>query len=309
VAAVAEAAVDPIETDLTHLSEPGLHRVTLNIDGHARRFDVQTPSSIKPGERLPIVFYFHGAGGSADGSARVYGWSEKAEAEHFFAVFPEGLGVRPDAEGSFLLNPHIWRDGRPDIKSTQIDDVHFFTTLLDQLEGALPVDPHRVYVTGFSNGAGMTFTLGSKFPDRIAAIAPVSSETFVNVQTLARPLPVYYLVGKADPLVPFAGGESKLPIWGVTRTLPPVQDSVDTWVKLDGCPATPQVISDENGVRVVRYGPGNAGVEILFTTVEGNGHHWPVSKEQLPPAVTGPQINPFSATDRIWDFFKAHPMP
>ena len=45
-----------------------------------------------------------------------------------------------------------------------------------------PIDQHRVYVTGFSNGAGMTFTLGSRFSDRIAAIAPVSSQSFAKVE-------------------------------------------------------------------------------------------------------------------------------
>jgi polyhydroxybutyrate depolymerase len=308
VADLAEATIDPTETDMTHLLEPGRHRITLQIDGWNRKLVFVAPTGIKPGEQLPLVFFFHGAGGTADGAARMYGWAEKAESEHFFAAFPEGLGVRPGEEASFLLNPHIWRDGRPVIQSRGVDDIHFFTTLLDQLESALPIDKRRIYVTGFSNGAGMTFTLGAQFPNRIAAIAPVSSETFVSVTALTRPLPVYYLTGTADPLVPFQGGESKR-LWGAARTLPPVQDSVDTWVKLDGCPPEPQVVSDENGVRVIRYGPGNGGVEILFTTIEGNGHHWPGTIERLPHAIVGPCLDPFHATDRIWDFFKTHPLP
>lgn len=70
-------------------------------------------------------------------------------------------------------------------------------TDLNQLEATLPIDSHRVYVTGFSNGAGMTFTLGGHFSDRIAAIAPVSSQSFTKAELLARPLPVYYLTGTA----------------------------------------------------------------------------------------------------------------
>jgi polyhydroxybutyrate depolymerase len=306
--AVAAPAVVPVETDMTHLSKPGRHNMTLHLGDFDRKFVFVTPTGIKPGEKLPIVFFFHGAGGTAAQAARTYGWAEKAEAEHFFAAFPEGLGARPGEEAGFLLNPHIWRDERPDIPVRGVDDVHFFTTLLDRFGAALPVDAHRIYVTGFSNGAGMTFTLGAHFSDRIAAIAPVSSETFVKVPALTRPLPVYYLAGLADPLVPFQGGDSTLP-WGVTRTLPPVRDSLDTWVKLDGCPAKPQVVSDENGVRVERYGPGTDGVEIIFTTVAGNGHHWPGTVEPLPHLICGPTVDPFQATDRIWDFFKQHPLP
>ena len=238
---------------------------------------------------------------------RTYGWAEKAETEHFFMAFPEGLPVIPDGISSFLLNPHIWRDGRPGMEMSNVDDVHFFEELLNQIESVLPVDTKRVYLTGFSNGAGMTFTLGSKFSDRIAAIAPVSSQSFAHIDALARPLPVYYLTGTADPLIPYHGGSVKLP-WGNTRSTPPVQESVDTWAKLDGCPAEPQVLSDEHGVRALRYGPGTTQSEVIFTTITGNGHHWPGTVEPLPKAISGPTLDPFQATDRIWDFFVKHPM-
>jgi len=298
----------PTVTDLTQLSTPGRHRVSMPVDGRDRTFIFVTPNGYQPGETRPIVFFFHGAGGRAEQAARTYGWAEKAEAENFFAAFPQGLPVRPDMEGSFLLNPNIWRDQRAGLPFASIDDVHYFETLLNALEGALAIDPRRIYVTGFSNGAGMTFTLGSHFSDRIAAIAPVSSQSFVHIDALARPLPVYYLTGTGDPLIPYHGGMVTLP-WGNTRTMPPVQDSVDTWARLDGCPTQPETVRDENGVRVLRYGPGKEGAEVLFTTIEGNGHHWPGSVEPLPPALSGPVLDPFRATDEIWDFFAKHPLP
>ncbi len=37
--------------------------------------------------------------------------------------------------------------------------------------------------------------------------------------------------------------------------------------------------------------------------VEGNGHHWPGSTELLPTSIVGPCLDPFKATDRVWDFF------
>jgi len=304
--AIAQETTMP-ETDFNALRTPGRHVMSIRIDDHDRKFIFVTPSNPKAGENLPIVFFFHGAGGTAQQAMRTYGWAEKAEAEHFFAVFPEGLPVRPDGIGSFLLNPHIWRDLRPGMQTRGVNDVHFFEELLAKIEDVMPVDAKRVYVTGFSNGAGMSFTLGAKFSDRIAAIAPVSSQSFAPVDALARPVPVYYLAGTADPLVPYHGGESKLP-WGQVRTMPPVQESVDEWVKFDDCPAEPQVVSNENGVRVLRYGPGKDDAEVLFTTVEGNGHHWPGTVEPLPKAISGPGLDPFHATDRIWDFFVRHPL-
>jgi polyhydroxybutyrate depolymerase len=298
----------PLETDFSQLPQPGRHTVLIHVDNFDRKFIFVTPPGFKPGQKLPIVFFFHGAGGSAQQASHTYGWTQKAEKEHFFAVFPEGMPVRPDQEASFLLNPHIWRDERAELPVNNVNDVHFLEVLLNQLQSAMPIDPHRIYVTGFSNGAAMTFTLGAHFSDRIAAIAPVSSQSFAHADSLARPLPVYYLTGIGDPLIPYQGGTTTLP-WGNVRVLPPVQDSVDQWVKLDGCPPQPQVVSDANGVRVLRYGPGRDNAEILFTTIEGNGHHWPDTVEPLPHFISGPTLDPLNATDRIWDFFKAHPLP
>ena len=292
-------------TDLTQLRAPGKHTVSLSVDGHARKLIFITPKGFQPGQSLPLVFFFHGAGGTSEQAVRTYGWAQKADAEHFFAAFPQGLGARDDGGGVF----HVWRDERGD-RPTTINDVHFFEMLLGQLQAALPIDPRRIYVTGFSNGAGMTFTLGAHFSDRIAAIAPVSSQSFAQVASLARPLPVYYLTGTADPLIPYHGGATALPAlqFGAGYKYPPVQDSVDTWARLDGCPARPQIVSDANGVRVERYGPGRAGSEVLFTTIEGNGHHWPDTVEPLPHFICGPTLDPFNATDRIWDFFVRHPL-
>jgi polyhydroxybutyrate depolymerase len=297
----------PTVTDLNQLLEPGKHRVSIRIDDRDRKVIFVTPKGFKPGNPLPIVFFFHGAGGTAQQAARTYGWAEKADAENFFAVFPQGLPVWPDGVGGFLLNPDIWRDERAGLPAGGVNDVHFFEELLNRLQAVLPIDPQRIYVTGFSNGAGMTFTLGSHFSDRIAAIAPVSSQSFVHIDALARPLPVYYLTGTADPLIPYHGGSVTLP-WGNTRTLPPVQESVDAWARLDGCPPEPQVVSDENGVRVLRYGPGRGDSEVIFTTIDGNGHHWPDTVEPLPHFICGPTLDPFNATDRIWDFFVKHPL-
>ena len=298
---------DPsVVTDYNKFLVPGEYRATLRLDERNRQFLIVTPPGLKTDHPLPVVFFFHGAGGTAEQAASTYGWVEKAQKEKFIVVFPQGLGVRPDRPSSFLLNPNIWRDERPDVPDI-VNDIQFFQTLLTELQTVLPVDPRRVYVTGFSNGAGMTFTLGAHFSDRIAAIAPVSSRSVAQIDKLTRPLPVYYLVGIADPLLRYHGGTVTLP-WGNTRTVPPVQETVDAWAALDGCPILPTTVSDKEGVRVVRYGPGHDGVELLFTTIEGNGHHWPDTIEPLPAAISGPSLDPFSATDRIWEFFKKHPL-
>ena len=50
----------------------------------------------------------------------------------------------------------------------------FISALIDSLTADLNIDTTRVYATGMSNGAFMTYTLGCELSDRIAAIAPVA---------------------------------------------------------------------------------------------------------------------------------------
>jgi polyhydroxybutyrate depolymerase len=297
----------PMVTDLNKLVPAGRYRAVIKCGDYKRKFIFVTPLGFKIGRPLPIVFFLHGAGGNAEQAYQTYGWAEKADAKHFFAVFPEGLGANPHEKTQFVRNPNVWRDGREAMPGNDVDDSQFFQQLLTELEACLPIDPQRIFVTGFSNGGGMTFTLGSQFSDRIAAIAPVASQSFVSVTSLIRPLPIYYLVGNADPLIPYRGGTVTLP-WGTTVIMPSIQRTVDHWVHLDGCSTEPQVISDSHGVFVAGYGADPKKLDILFTTIDGNGHHWPGTQEPLPTEISGPCRDPFNATDAIWNFFEQHPL-
>ena len=53
-----------------------------------------------------------------------------------------------------------------------VDDVGFISALIEELVADYQVDPSRVSVTGFSNGAMMTFRLACELSGKIAAAAP-----------------------------------------------------------------------------------------------------------------------------------------
>ncbi len=293
-------------TDYKKILEPGSHKVEVVVGAYTREFTVFTPHPdlISKGPQA-LVFFYHGAGGSASQAARVYGWKEKAESEHFFVVFPQGLPKQPGQPPSFSQNPCVWRDGRASLATPGVDDVAFFRAMLDWLLPGLPINPKAVYVTGFSNGGGMAFALGAHFSDRIAAIGPVAAEN-PTAHPPEYPLNVVYITGLEDPLNPFEGGTVKLP-WGGTPTMPPVMQSIDQWIEWDGCTREGMLLGEQEGVRKTMYGPGNDSVQVLTYMVEGLGHHWPGTKEPLPKSIRGPIRDPFHATDLIWDFFVYHP--
>ena len=95
-------------------------------------------------------------------------------------------------------------------------------------------------------------------------------------------------------------------------TFKSVEDSVATWVKLNGCRPEPQIeeLPDtaDDGTKVTRKTyRSNRGAEVALVTVTGGGHTWP--GRQLPFGLMGRSTRDISATDMIWDFFVRHPLP
>jgi polyhydroxybutyrate depolymerase len=258
---------------------PGDHRVSLTHGELDRSYLLHVPSAPGP---LPLVMMLHGAGGSADFAADETGWSALADQEGFAVVYPEGLAARPGKAPKFLTNPQEWTDGSGRGKR---DDVGFMTTVLDDVAQRVPLDPRRVYVTGFSNGAGMVFRFATERADRIAAIGPVAGHCWVHGPRPVRPVPTIYMVGDADPLVPLHGGTARTP-WGVVKDRPPVKDTLDRWAKAIGQPFG----SDRFPVWVIR----------------DHGHHWPGGKATLGERLGGPASDAVDATAEFWRFFREH---
>ena len=91
-------------------------------------------------------------------------------------MFPEGV---PSSEGGGgpLGVTATWNAGvccDPALKQ-DIDDVAYFDALLDDLATRIDYDPRRVYATGLSNGAMMSFRLACQLSERITAVAPVAA--------------------------------------------------------------------------------------------------------------------------------------
>jgi len=95
---------------------------------------------------------------------------------------------------------------------------------IDELIEAYRVDPRRVYLMGFSQGAIMSLAIALTRPDKVAGIIVMSGRLLPEIRSMiAEPmaltgLPIFMAHGRADPIVPIAQARatrdelSKLPV-------------------------------------------------------------------------------------------------
>ena len=259
---------------------------TLAVGGRERVAKVHVPAIVKADVEAPLVLNFHGFTSNASQQALLSGMSAKADKEGFVVVYPEGL-------------QSSWNAGAccGSSMNDSIDDVGFVSALLDEAEKRLCVDKRRIFVTGMSNGAFLLHKLGCTLADRIAAIAPVAGVVATPTCTPSRPVPVFHTHGTLDALVPFFGDAIK--------GFPSARNSADAWALRNGCSLTPTEVFRNFDARCETYPGCKAGGDVTLCIIEGGGHTWPGG---LPVPAFGHTSYSMNVTDKMWEFFRQHPL-
>ncbi len=247
------------------------------------------------GEVRPVVLVLHGGRGSADRQRARTGFDDLAVAEGFSVVFAQGTQWQPEQYG--------WNTGylmRGQVGSA--DDIAYLDTLIDLLVAQHRADPTRIYMTGGSNGAMMTFVYAAKRAEKLAAIAPIVGAMFTFEDKPALPLPILMINGAKDGEVPITGGMSRNPMVAGAQAAPykSLEETVNFWIAANRSDRTP-VVETQGSVTTRTYAaqPGGAVTVALVDAV--GGHGWPgtvSNREENTP------IQSFRGAERVWAFFK-----
>ena len=267
----------------------GTQSETMPFGGITRDYLLHLPAGYDGKSLLPLVLVLHGGTQSPESVERMSGMSAKADREHFIAVYPKGTGRAN-------LFP-TWNSGNCCAYALDhhVDDVGFLRALIDRLEQKYAVDPRRVYMTGISNGAMMSYRAACEMADKIAAIAPVEGALNVECRPSA-PVAVIIFHGTADRLVPYNGGSTPYQL-GARRSDNSVAGAVDFWLKENGCSREPKH-QETAAVHTDIYSGCRNGTAVALYAVQGGRHMWPG---------TAASTNKVPATDLMWAFFAAHP--
>jgi len=282
----------------------GDSRQTIKVGNTTREYILQVPAGLESSNKIPLILVFHGGGGRASSMPRFSGFDILAQDPHnlFIAAYPEALNKS-------------WNDSR---RLSPADDVEFIRGLIEKLQNDLPVDPHRVYATGISNGGFFSSRLACDLSDKIAAIASVAATmptTLSGNCHPARPISVLYLNGTKDPLVPVNGGPVGANLGLHRGECISLADAVNFWTKWDQTATMAQIsrIPDktEDGTHVTKevYAAGRDGTEVVVYRIEGGGHTWPGGSQYLPKMIVGKVTHQIDGAQEIWGFFRSHRLP
>ena len=200
--------------------------------------------------RTPVVFAFHGHGGSAGLAARIF-------ACH--TLWPEAItvymqGVRTPGT---LVDPEGLKTGWQSVPGTYQDrDLKFFDAVLASLRHEYRIDERRIYATGFSHGGYFTYLLWSCRGDTLAAVAPCAAATQATRLRLT-PKPAMHVAGLGDHLVKWE--------WQ--------HETMEGIKRLNGCQSEGVSWAEDGTLTAIEY-PSPGGTPLVAVTYRG-AHAFP----------------------------------
>ena len=282
--------------------EHGLHDRSLTVGDLEREYLVYVPAAEPPREGYPLVIAYHGGGSHARGFVEFCGLNETADEHGFVVAYPNGTGRLPKVRTFNGGNCCGYAQRQ------EVDDVAFTKAMIDDIKTDVTVDGARIYATGMSNGAIMSYRVADQMADIIAAIAPVAGPMGTAACDPSHPVPVCHFHGTEDDFAAYEGGFGKR---SVSRTdFYSVQHSLTQWAKANGCRAKPKVtkleskVDDGTSIERHDYLNGEGRAMVVHYKINGGGHTWPGQAKKV--RFLGKVTENLNANEAMWQFFRQH---
>lgn len=256
-------------------AESPLRELQLTHGGLQRRYLIHVPPGLDPARPAPLVVAFHGGGGHAEHMAddARYGLVGEADRAGFVLVFPNGYSRFP---GGRLAT---WNAGGccGDARDKNIDDVGFVRAVVADVAARVRIDPARIFATGMSNGAMMSYRLACEAADLFRGIAAVAGTEAVARCNPAQAVAILHIHAQNDTHVLYGGGAGEDAFRDRTKVMEfvSVPATVSRWVARNQCRAEPRRVLEVPGAYCESYEGCRAGGNVQLCVTEAGGHSWP----------------------------------
>jgi polyhydroxybutyrate depolymerase len=224
-----------------------------------------TPAFQRAGTNAPAIVMLHYDTGTPELQANLSNAGMLAAKMGYWVILPPAI------------NGH-WGD---DPAASTTDDVGFLSTLITQAINQFPIDSTRISMVGFSNGGFMTQRMACERADLITSGVSVAASmrtSLANQCAPSRPIPMVYVLGTADPVVPYEGAQSR----SSAGSFLSAADSLAKWSSFNHCGAAggaattlPVVVNDGTSVTLQHNANCASGGEVDLYTINNGGHSWP----------------------------------
>lgn len=249
---------------------------TMQFDGLTREYSIYVPESYTGTTSFPLLFNFHGGNDVNTNWQSTADMRPIADTANFILVYPQ---ARPDPSDGNSLN---WLPKTPGT----FNDVLFIDELIDTIVSNYQIDQNRIYACGYSLGGDMSFELGCKLNNRIAAIAPVARTMQANPSSfcsLVHPTGVLTILGTNDFISPYGGYPGYYLSAAETHTY---------WASQNNCNATATMSTVSASVERYTWSTALGCAYVEELKVIGGGHDWPGSFGNMT----------IDASEEIWQF-------
>ena len=244
---------------------------TFDHDGVRRDHYVFVPPDAD--ENTPLIIALHGMGGNAKNLRYGIGMTERAAANGFAVVYPQGVRL---PQGS-----RHWNAG---FDMIAVDDTGYLTELARHLIDQHGLSPARVMVFGISMGGYMAYHLSchSELPIEVivSVEGTISGADWQDCPNGAR-VSLLHIHGLNDPLVRYDGSSHWSGAWVGS---PPVPNLVHYWARRAQAAPTATLI-DHPKVTEIRFANEETGTEVQLLTLPDFAHDWPSQTTAGFPAI------------------------
>ena len=261
---------------------------SLRIDDQQRTYAIYLPDNLARKRDLRVMFVFHPGQGSGEFMEKTTRLHDLPGSENFIVIYPNGVS-------------RTWNAGPccGAAKDANIDDVAFFKAMMKDVATMASIRP-KAYLTGYSNGAMLTYHLMCAAGDQVAAAAPFAG--FIAAADLrdcrGGPVPLMHIHGADDEGMPIEGGNVRY-----FGRVPPLTKTVEWIARRNGADLSSPTRVDMPLLDSIctRYSGATAESETGVCIIPGLGHVWPGANVRIKRfGASRPEVK---GSQAIIDFF------
>ena len=253
---------NPVEVDPDY--EPNISEHCTDYDELERCWLLLVPLILNESAPAPLLVDMHGNGDDMYQQRWTSDFANISMEQGFFVAYPQG-------------HNNAWNHGSSlipcsdELRCSEEDDVGFILQMLDTIMQNHSVDKSRVYVTGWSNGCGMTQRLAVQASEVFAAAGCMAMYRFAEVQSDYSPIPFMEVHGLLDEIVLYTTTAPAAPVFGPEKG---AIQNLESWADLNGCQGSiPEVIVSEEDYDIRGYTDCENEAQVMLVSLFFAAHN------------------------------------